>query len=927
MHKDTGYIEIEGNRVNNLKNINLRIPRGKLVVVSGVSGSGKSSIAFDTLYAEGQRRYVESLSSYARQFLERMPKPECNFIRYIPPAVAIQQRVISRNPRSTVGTSTELYDYFKMLFARFGKTISPISHTEVKKHTPADVVAQVKTYPEGTKLFLLAPLPESSSPLKERLELYQSAGFTRLWSPLLGVQRIEEYPATQSAEELYLVIDRFSAQKDNDDLMTRLADSAEIAFYEGHGVCRLMPQDHTFADYTFSTRFEQDGIVFAEPTPELFDFNNASGACPECEGYGRVIGIAEDLVIPDPSLSLYDGAIACWIGPNSSLWAKEFMRCVAKQNYPIHTPYEELSETDKDLLWQGVYNPKKDCKVGIYPYFAMLKREGYKIQNRVRISRFSGKTKCPSCQGKRLRKEALYVQVNQRTIAEVTNMTIREALNFFENLSFTPEEEKAAERILFEIRTRLRVLSDVGVEYLTLNRPSNTLSGGESQRINLSTRLASNLYGALYILDEPSIGLHERDTERLISVVQRLRDAGNSIVVVEHDERMIRSADLIVDIGPEAGIHGGEVVFMGAPSEITQQTAGYTAAYLSGRLSIPIPKKRRIPQKWISVKNASKHNLKKINVSFPLNVLTVVTGISGSGKSTLVEDIMYKGMEQFLDDGTTGLLYGDLKEIKELQYVDQNMAARNARSNPATFVKAYDDIRDLYSQQPLSRQMNYPPHFFSFNREGGRCPECKGEGSLSIEMQFMADLVLPCDACEGKRFKREILQVEYHGMNIFQILSMTVAEAVAFFQEHPMLPYTASITDKLRVLEEVGLGYIPIGQSCATLSGGENQRLKLASHLLDTRADTTLFIFDEPTTGLHSHDINKLLTALQALVKKGHTVWVIEHNLDVIKCADYVIDLGPEGGENGGELMAVGTPEEVSQSPKSITGYYLKQVL
>lgn len=925
---DQGYIEIRGNRVNNLKNIDLSIPRGKLTVISGVSGSGKSSLAFDTLYAEGQRRYVESLSSYARQFLDRMPKPDCDFIRYIPPAVAIQQRVISRNPRSTVGTSTEIYDYLKMLFARFGKTISPISGTEVKKHTPHDVVKAVGTLPEGTRIYIVAPLEERGEALTSRLQIYQSSGFSRVWSEKEGVVRLGDFSPGEREEALYLVVDRMSVRHSDGAFETRLADSVEIAFYEGHGACSIIGEGENPIKLDFSNRLEADGITFAEPSPDLFDFNSATGACPECEGYGKILGLSPNLIIPNPSLSIYEDAVACWIGPQSSLWKKEFMALASKEDFPIHTPYKDLSEEQQRQVWRGFYHEQYQEYVGINSYFKMLEKELYKVQNRVRLAHFRGKTICPSCGGRRLRPEALYVQFEGKTIDQITQLSILDARNFFEGIALPEAQAKAAERLLYEIRSRLQVLCDVGVEYLTLDRLSNTLSGGESQRITLSTRLGSNLYGAMYVLDEPSIGLHERDTERLIGVVERLRDAGNTIVVVEHDEKMICAADTLVDIGPDAGIHGGEVIYVGSPKTITKETPGYTAGYLSGRLSIPIPTTRRAHKHHITIHNAQKNNLQNLTLDLPLGVLAVVTGISGSGKSTLVRDVLYEDLRHYFDTHEPGSLSGDLKRLKAVEYVDQNMAGRNARSNPATFIGAFDSIRELYSRLPLSRQMGYKPSFFSFNnKNGGRCEECKGEGTIAVEMQFMADLILTCDTCGGKRFKREILEVEYHGVNISDLLTMSISEAVAFFQQYPEEEYTKAIVSRLKVLEEVGLGYVQMGQSCSTLSGGENQRLKLAYYLAQRTVEPTLFIFDEPTTGLHFHDISRLLHSLQALIEKGHSVLIIEHNLEIIKCADYVIDLGPEGGAKGGLLMACGTPEEVAASPQSITGQYLREKL
>lgn len=935
--KDVGNIEIRGNRVNNLKNINVSIPRGKLTVITGVSGSGKSSLAFDTLYAEGQRRYVESLSSYARQFLNRMPKPDCDFIRYIPPAVAIQQRVISRNPRSTVGTITEIYDFLKMLYARFGHTYSPISGEEVKKHTVHDVVAFTKTMEEGTRFYLLAPIHLSGgNTLRTQLQLYQSSGFGRVAIDHT-VYYIDEVQDTLLEQgDCFLVIDRLSVRREEAAYETRLADSAEIAFYEGHGSCYIAEasKEGYRQMYAFSNRFEADGRLFVEPAPELFDFNSPTGACPKCEGYGKTIGISTHLVIPQEGLSVYEGAVACWHGPKSSEWKEMFMRAACAYDFPIHKPYNQLSQEEKDLLWKGVAQPKQGMPAvyGIDAFFEMLHKDRYKVQNRVRIAHFSGKTVCPLCYGRRLKEDAFYVLFEGKKIYEITSMSIADAKDFFNGVVLPEPMAEAAQRLLFEIRSRLSVLCDVGLQYLTLDRPSNTLSGGESQRVTLATRLGSNLYGAMYVLDEPSIGLHERDTERLISVIERLRDAGNTLVVVEHDENMMRAADYLIDIGPDAGSWGGEIVFAGTPSQINDQTPGYTAAFLSHKASIPLPLQRRRWHKYIEVHNAAKNNLKNLTVRIPLEVMTVVTGVSGSGKSTLVRDVLFEELSRILDEpyptqSKSQIISGDIGCLKDVEYVDQNSTGRNARSNPVTYIGAYDDIRALYAQLPLSKQMGYTPSMFSFNREGGRCEECKGEGTITVEMQFMADLTLTCEVCEGKRFRREILDVLYHDKNIYDLLNMTINQAVTFFEEYPTKGYTESIISRLSVLQKVGLGYLKMGQNSSTLSGGESQRLKLAFHLSNPSSEPSLFIFDEPTTGLHFQDISVLMKAFDALIDQGHTVLIIEHNLDVVKCADYVIDMGPEGGMNGGNVMAVGTPEDIVSVATSYTGAFLKKKL
>lgn len=932
-------IVVKGVRVNNLKNISLEIPRGKLVVVTGLSGSGKSSLAFDTLYAEGQRRYVESLSAYARQFLGRMRKPECDLIAGEPPAIAIEQRVVSRNPRSTVATSTEIYEYMRLLYARVGHTISPISGEEVKKHTVADLVAYAVSRPIGSKLYLLVELtvPDGRT-LSDHLTVQQQQGYTRLF--VRGeMKRIDDF--LSSGEELDeglpcdLLIDRLLTTEDKSDYESRLADSAETAFFEGRGACRLRVEtpDGGVEERSFSNVFEADGYTFQEPSPEMFSFNNPIGACPTCEGFGRVMGIDEDLVIPNKSLSLYEDCVACWVGPKSQMWKAYFIEKSASKDFPIHTPYKDLTADEHQMLWRGVPTGEPDYPtVGIDAYFAMLQRDMHKIQNRVRLAHFRGKAVCPDCGGLRLKPDALCVRIGGRNISEVTALTVEEALAFFDHLELSKEDRHIGKRLLEEIDKRLHFLLEVGLGYLTLDRLSNTLSGGESQRISLATQLGSSLVGSLYVLDEPSIGLHQRDTNRLIGVLKRLRDIGNTVVVVEHDEETIRSADYIIDIGPKAGRHGGEVVYAGDYSHINKDTPGYTAAYLTGREKIEVPAFRRPWNSYIEVHGATKHNLKDITVRFPLHVLTVVTGVSGSGKSTLVRDLFYEGVKKSLEGASTQSLAfagieGDIKTIKDVQYVDQNNLGRSSRSNPATYIGAYDEIRKLYGAMPLAKQMGYQPYFFSFNKEGGRCEACKGDGYITVEMQFMADIVLECEECHGKRFRREILDVEYAGVNIYDLLEMTVDQAIEFFTEHTKAGYTDKIVDKLKCLNEVGLGYIKMGQSSSTLSGGENQRVKLAYYLGQAKAEPTLFIFDEPTTGLHIHDIRTLLHALHALIDKGHSVVVVEHNMEMIKSADCVIDLGPEGGAAGGYLVAMGTPEEVAQCSDSYTGQWLKETL
>ena len=926
-------------RVNNLKNIDLAIPRGQLIVVTGVSGSGKSSLAFDTLYAEGQRRYVESLSSYARQFVGRMAKPEADWIRGLPPAIAIEQRVVSRNPRSTVATSTEIYEYLRLLYARIGKTISPSTGEEVRKHTVKDVLAYAKGLPVGSRVYLIVPLhvPEGRQ-LAAHLEIQLQQGYSRLWLPE-GIIAIEDALlwSDDRAEGLYLLIDRLAISEDL-EAVDRLGESVETAFFEGRGVCYLAIEEmgeegrKPMRLQEFSNIFEADGRVFQEPSPEMFSFNNPIGACPECEGFGKVVGIDRRLVIPDPSLSVYDDAVACWRGVVSSEWKQFFIRYAEQAKFPIHRPYEELTEEQKAQLWDGL--PSKEYgPIGITPYFDYLRSQLHKIQNRVRIAHFTGKTICPTCHGDRLKPDALCVRIGGKNIAEIVSMTLWEARDFFDQLQLSEAEAFIAKRLLHEIRSRLSFLDEVGLGYLTLDRLSSTLSGGESQRVTLATQLGSSLVGSLYVLDEPSIGLHQRDTERLIQVVRRLRDLGNTVVVVEHDEEMMRAADYIIDIGPDAGRYGGEVVYAGPASEIDSTTPGYTAAYLTGREEIPLPSVRRPWNSYIEVEGATLHNLKDITVRFPLHTLTVVSGVSGSGKSTLMRELFYEGVSRMLNKEPMDSLElrgisGDLKSITQIEYVDQNNIGRSSRSNPVTYVGAFDTIRELYAGLPLSKQMGFKPYYFSFNKEGGRCERCQGAGVITVEMQFMADITLPCEACHGLRFRKELLEAEYCGINISQLLDMSVDEAVEFFDKNrASSTLTTKIIDQLRPLQKVGLGYIKLGQSGSTLSGGENQRVKLAYYLGKGKKLPTLFIFDEPTTGLHFHDIRTLLEALQALVDQGHSVIVIEHNLEVIQAADWVIDMGPEGGKAGGYIVAEGTPEAIASCTESATGRYLKELL
>lgn len=923
-----------GARVNNLKNVTVDIPRDKFVVITGLSGSGKSSLAFDTLYAEGQRRYVESLSAYARQFLGRMSKPDCDFITGLPPAIAIQQHVAQRNPRSTVGTTTEIYDYLRLLYARIGKTYSPVSGTEVRHDTADNVVNCALTYAPGTKLTVLSPLKiRGGRTLAEQLAINVQQGLTKI--DVDGeILNIEDYIGSPDFEKkqtssIYVIIDRLSVNNSK-DAVSRLTDSVETAFFEGDGECLLRLYPSRILHH-FSTRFEADGILFEEPEENMFSFNSPLGACPTCGGIGRTLGIDENLVVPDKTRNVYEGAVVCWRGEKMGLWHDEFCRRAKKNKFPIFTPYYKLSQREKDILWHGSDEERRlpeEQQVSIDAFFRMLEANKYKIQYRVMLARYRGKTVCPDCHGTRLKQQASYVKVGGRAITELVDMPVEELQHFFSNLQLSDTERRISERIIKEINGRLRYLVNVGLGYLTLNRPSNTLSGGESQRISLATSLGSSLIGSLYILDEPSIGLHSRDTDRLISILRELQQIDNTVVVVEHDEEIMRAADYIIDVGPDSGRHGGEIVYAGDLSDITTGTKSHTLHYLLKEESIPVPKSRRAWNNYIEVKGARENNLQGINVRFPLNVLTVVTGVSGSGKSTLVRDILFKALKRHFDEvadrpGEFVSLDGDLDQIQGVEFVNQEPIGKSSRSNPVTYIKAYDEIRKLMSEQPLAMQMGYNASFFSFNTEGGRCEECKGEGTIKVEMQFMADLVLTCDSCHGKRFKSDILEVKFAGKNIYDILEMTVNQAIEFFSANGKENISAS----LKPLQDVGLGYIKLGQPSSTLSGGENQRVKLAYYLGLKKSQPTLFIFDEPTTGLHFHDIKKLLDSFESLIQRGHSIIVIEHNMEVIKCADHIIDLGPEGGHRGGRIVAEGTPEQIAACGKGYTGRYLKEKL
>ena len=973
-----GQIEIKGARVNNLKNVDVCLPHGKFIVIAGVSGSGKSSLAFDTLYAEGQRRYVESLSSYARQFLGRMNKPECDFIRGIPPAIAIEQKVIARNPRSTVGTSTEIYEYLRLLFARIGHTFSPVSGQEVKKHSTEDVVQKMLEFSNGTKFVLLAPLvvPEGRT-VEQQLKASLLQGYSRLFDGK-DIVRIDDYlensplgedpstlrsalplgssknsqPSTLNSQ-LHLVIDRLSASDDKDTI-ARLVDSAETAFFEGQGQLRLMVLPSGLS-YDFSTRFEADGMMFEEPTDQTFSFNSPMGACPECQGFGKIIGIDEHLVIPNTSLSVYDGCVVPWHGEKMGEWKNWFIQHAANDDFPIFEPYYSLTQQQRDWLWHGLPSDKgknlheKPC---IDAFFQMVKESQYKIQYRVMLSRYRGKTDCPVCHGTRLKPEADYVKIGGRSITDLVQMPVVRLQEWFSQLQLSDHDAEVGKRLLVEVKSRLQFLLDVGLGYLTLNRLSNSLSGGESQRINLCTSLGSSLVGSLYILDEPSIGLHSRDTARLIKVLKELQALGNTVVVVEHDEEIMRAADYLIDVGPDAGRLGGEIVFAGSmvdgtPVEkyLQEHPQSYTLRFLAGEDTLPVPASRRPWNRYVEVKGARMNNLRGIDVKIPLNVMTVVTGVSGSGKSSLIKGILYPAIKRRLGDvcdapGEFIGLDGDVDAVKRIEFVDQNPIGKSTRSNPATYVKAYDAIRDLFAEQPLSQQMGFTSQYFSFNADGGRCDECKGAGTVTVEMQFMADLVLECEACHGHRFKQDILDVRFEGKNIDDVLNMTVSEAIEFFGGETNAKGTAvagsktqnatlvkTIVKRLKTLEDVGLGYIKLGQSSSTLSGGENQRVKLAYFIGLERQEPTMFIFDEPTTGLHFHDIRRLMDAMNALIERGHTIVIIEHNMDVICQADHIIDLGPDGGDKGGCLVCAGTPEEVAHCKESITGQYLKSKL
>ena len=914
----TEEILIKGAKLHNLKDITVGIPRNKLVVITGLSGSGKSSLAFDTLYAEGQRRYVESLSSYARQFLGKLDKPKVDNIVGIAPAIAIQQKVNTSNPRSTVGTSTEVYDYLKLLFARIGKTYSPISGQEVKKHTVTDVVDAVMRYPEGTKLLLLAPvsIPKDRT-VEQVLKLLLQQGYARILYKE-EIIRLEEDNLPKNLDNFQLVVDRVIVRHD-EDFQHRLADAVDTAFFEGKGECYIQEMDGVVQTH-FSNRFELDGITFLEPNVHLFSFNNPYGACPKCDGYGDTIGLDEDLIVPNTGLSVYENAIYPWRGETMSWFRDQLVNNAYKFDFPIHKPWFELTDKQKQLVWDG-----NKYFTGLTDFFKELEEKSYKIQNRVLLARYRGKTRCHECHGKRLRKEANYVKIAGKSISDLVELPIEELQVFFKELKLTDYEQEVAKRLLLEINNRLQFLTDVGLGYLTLNRKSNTLSGGESQRINLATSLGSSLVGSMYILDEPSIGLHPRDTERLISVLKSLRNLGNTVIVVEHDEDIMKAADHIIDIGPEAGTHGGEVVATGTYDELLKANT-LTGKYLSGRLTIDIPKKRRTSPHYITLVGCRENNLKNIDVTFPLDMLTVVTGVSGSGKSTLVKKLLYPAIQKELDLGGEKIgqftkIEGKYKHLQSVEFVDQNPIGKSTRSNPITYIKAYDDIRALFASQKLAKMRNFQSKHFSFNVDGGRCEVCKGEGEVTIEMQFMADVHLTCEACGGKRFKKEVLEVMYEGKNIDDLLNTTIDDAVAFFQKHKQ----TKIAEKLKPLQDVGLGYVTLGQSSSTLSGGEAQRIKLASFLSKSDSkEKVLFIFDEPTTGLHFHDIRKLLDSLQALIEKGHSVIIIEHNVEMIKSADYVIDLGLEGGAKGGNLVATGTPEEIAKNKQSYTGKYLK---
>lgn len=921
-------IIVKGARVNNLKNIDIEIPRNKFVVITGLSGSGKSSLAFDTLYAEGQRRYVESLSSYARQFLGRMSKPECDFIKGLPPAIAIEQKVNTRNSRSTVGTSTEIYDYLRMLFSRIGKTYSPVSGKLVKRHTPDDVLDDINSHTIGTRFAIMTRIivPHERD-FKTHLNILSKEGFSRLESNGQFYQITDVINSSdESTQNFNLLIDRMAVSHEKED-DNRIYDSIETAFFEGDNECivKYWTADG-IEEQLYSKRFEADGIIFQEPTDLMFNFNNPIGACPKCEGYGKIIGIDENLVIPNKALSVYDGAVFCWRGEKMGEWKREFIHAANIYNFPIHKPYYQLTREQKDFLWHG----NKEFP-GIDGFFKFIESKIYNIQYRVLMARYRGKTACPECGGSRLRKEASYVKVADKRITDLVKMPISDLSLWFNDLDLSDTDEKIAHRLLIEIRNRLKFMNEVGLGYLTLDRMSSTLSGGESQRINLATSLGSSLVGSLYILDEPSIGLHSRDTSRLINVLKSLRDLGNTVVVVEHDEDIIRAADYLIDIGPMAGRNGGNVIYQGAVSNLKKATNSYTLKYLTGELKIKLPRFRRKWTNFIEIIGAAENNLKNVSVKFPIGVMTVVTGVSGSGKSTLVKDTLYKALLRHFGEsadapGAYSEIRGDINSIKHIEFVDQSPIGKSSRSNPATYLKAFDEIRRLYADQQLSQQMGYNAGYFSYNSPGGRCEECKGDGTITIEMQFMADITLPCDCCHGKRYCKNALEVEYRGKNISDILDMTINQAIEFFSE-VQGSTERKIVKRLRPLQDVGLGYIKLGQSSSTLSGGENQRVKLAYYLSGEKQVPTMFIFDEPTTGLHFHDINTLMKSFNQLLENGHTIIIIEHNMDVIKCADHIIDMGPDGGDKGGCVVCYGTPEAVANNPDSITGKYLKEKL
>ena len=914
------HILIQGAKLHNLKDIDVAIKRNSFTVITGLSGSGKSSLAFDTLYAEGQRRYVESLSSYARQFMGRLNKPKVDQIKGIAPAIAVEQKVIASNPRSTVGTKTEIYDYLKLLYARIGTTYSPISGKAVKKDRVSDVVDFLISQTEGSKFLLLTTPQNQERSSKERIEMLIQQGYARVYTET-GLQRIDSL-GEKLPQEFELVVDRVIIRKDDEDFNNRLADAVDVAFFEGGGHCEVLSLENN-SRTTFSNKFEADGMQFLEPNVHLFSFNNPYGACPKCEGYGDILGIDPELVIPNTGLSVYEEAIAPWRGSAFKKYYKDLINNAYHFDFPLHKPYFELSEEDKQLLWNGNSYFK-----GLHHFFKKLEAKNYKIQNRVLLSRYRGKTSCNACNGTRLRPESSYVRINGKSLSDLVHLPLDEVATFFTETSFTEQEQAIASRLLIEIKTRLSFIQDVGLGYLSLNRKSNTLSGGESQRINLATSLGSSLVGSMYILDEPSIGLHSRDNDRLIKILQQLNRLGNTVIVVEHDEEIMRSADEIIDIGPEAGSLGGEVVAQGDFETMLQQDT-LTARYLNGKEAITVPKKRRTGTQQLIVRGARENNLKNIDVAIPLNTLTVITGVSGSGKSTLVKKILYPALQRELDifvekPGQFNGLEGDYSSIQRVEYIDQNPIGRSSRSNPVTYIKAYDDIRNLFSQQSLSKARGFAPKHFSFNVDGGRCDACKGEGTVTIEMQFMADVVLECEHCKGKRFKKEVREILFEGQSIDQVLDMTVDDAIAFFKTHNQ----NKLAKKLDPLQQVGLGYVTLGQSSATLSGGEAQRIKLASFIgKGATKDKILFIFDEPTTGLHFHDIKKLLTSFEALLDKGHSLLVVEHNMDLIKCADFIIDLGPEGGVNGGTLVGTGTPEELVKIKKSYTGQHLKEKL